>query len=207
MSNEIFQWSPGKRNAAITNGSASRERAFDSIPCCWICWKYDNKQWWSDLWSGTGIHGLFCPINHENWNKYTWNPKKTNGSMSNYTSPNSLNFNSNLDASLNQSSIVNSPIKDSSPESRTQSVSDIGASASQVLLPVQMDYFRFVVSGLISFLVWCWWRYSPFNSITSFWWSIWIKRKSSLDSLSAKYIKVLHQKTINLAKKPPHINP
>ena len=70
--------------------------------------------------------------------------------MSNYTSPNSLNFNSNLDASLNQSSIVNSPIKDSSPESRTQSVSDIGASASQVLLPVQIDYFRFVVSGLIS---------------------------------------------------------
>lgn len=56
---------------------------------------------------------------------------QTNGSMSNYTSPNSLNFNSNLDASLNQSSIVNSPIKDSSPESRTQSVSDIGASASQ----------------------------------------------------------------------------
>ena len=53
---------------------------------------------------------------------------------SNYTSPNSLNLNSNLtmDASLIQSSIVNSPTKDSSPESRTQSVSDIGASASQV---------------------------------------------------------------------------
>ena len=73
-------------------------------------------------------------------------PKKTNGSMSNYTSPNSLNFNSNLDASLNQSSIVNSPIKDSSPESRTQSVSDIGASASQVkyrVLLVHIDYFRY----------------------------------------------------------------
>ena len=55
-----------------------------------------------------------------------------NGSVSNYTSPNSLNLHSHLDASLNPSSIVNSPTKDSSPESRTQSISDIGASASQV---------------------------------------------------------------------------
>ena len=86
---------------------------------------------------------------------------QNNGSVSNYTSPNSLNLNQ-LDSSFNPpSSIVHrigskfgkvkpqgseqavfsllfsflnqvSPTKDSSPESRTQSISDIGASASQV---------------------------------------------------------------------------
>ena len=54
---------------------------------------------------------------------------QNNGSS--YTSPNSLNV---LDTSFNPpSSIVASPTKDSSPESRTQSISDIGASASQVI--------------------------------------------------------------------------